>query len=55
MEQARRVIEAWRVEYNVERMHSPLGNLTPEEYAGQLSWRSSEGVSLPADCEFGRD
>jgi putative transposase len=51
MEQARRIIEAWRIEYNTERMHSSLGNLTPEEYAGQLSRRASEGVSLPADSK----
>lgn len=30
---ARDVIEAWRVEYNTERPHSSLGNLTPQEFA----------------------
>jgi putative transposase len=30
---ARRVIEAWRIEYNTERPHSSLGNRTPEEFA----------------------
>jgi putative transposase len=30
---ARRVIEAWRIEYNTERPHSSLGNLTPEQFA----------------------
>jgi putative transposase len=34
---AKRVIEAWRVEYNTERPHSSLGNLTPEEYARSQS------------------
>jgi putative transposase len=33
MAHARRIIEAWRVEYNTERPHSSLGNLTPEQYA----------------------
>ena len=30
---ARDVIERWRVEYNTQRPHSSLGDLTPEEYA----------------------
>ncbi|MGB9332439.1 MAG: IS3 family transposase [Steroidobacteraceae bacterium] len=29
MAHARRAIEAWRIEYNTERPHSSLGNLTP--------------------------
>jgi len=33
MAQARRVIEHWRIEYNTERPHSSLGDLTPEEFA----------------------
>ena len=33
MAQARRIIEAWRIEYNTVRPHSSLGNLTPEEFA----------------------
>lgn len=32
MEHARRVIEEWRIEYNQERPHSSLGNLTPNEF-----------------------
>jgi putative transposase len=32
MAHARRVIEAWRIEYNTERPHSSLGNLTPEQF-----------------------
>jgi putative transposase len=38
MEQARRIIEAWRIEYNTERPHSSLGNLTPEEFATKASY-----------------
>jgi putative transposase len=30
---ARQVIERWRIEYNTERPHSSLGDLTPEESA----------------------
>lgn len=30
---AKRVIESWRIEYNTERPHSSLGDLTPEEFA----------------------
>jgi transposase InsO family protein len=33
MAHARRIIEAWRIEYNTERPHSSLGNLTPEQFA----------------------
>ena len=29
MEQARRLIDKWRIEYNTERPHSSLGGLTP--------------------------
>jgi len=31
--QARRIIEAWRIDYNTARPHSSLGYLTPEEFA----------------------
>ena len=51
MVQARRIIEAWRIEYNTERMHSALGNLTPEEYARGLPSRTKDGVSLTADSK----
>ena len=33
LEDARRIIEAWREDYNGARPHSSLGYLTPEEYA----------------------
>ncbi|MCL8268730.1 IS3 family transposase [Leptospira weilii] len=32
IEEARRLIEEWRIFYNSERPHSSLGGLTPEEY-----------------------
>ena len=46
---ARRIIEAWRVEYNTERPHSSLGNRTPEEFARHQSMQDEERVSLTAD------
>ena len=33
---ARQIVEAWRMDCNRSRPHSSLGNLTPEEYRGQL-------------------
>jgi putative transposase len=36
---ARRIIEAWRVDYNTMRPHSSLGYLTPEEYAAEVAAR----------------
>lgn len=35
MEQARGIIENWRIEYNEDRPHSALGHLTPAEFARQ--------------------
>ena len=31
--EARRIVEAWRIEYNNSRPHTALGGLTPKEYA----------------------
>ncbi len=33
MRQAREVIESWRCEYNTQRPHSSLRDLTPEQFA----------------------
>jgi len=44
MEQARHIIEDWRNEYNTERSHRYLGNLTPEEFA-----RNKDRAFLTAD------
>lgn len=41
LEDARRTIEEWRVDYNEQRPHTSLGNLTPKEYADQLTTRDS--------------
>jgi putative transposase len=34
--EARRIIEAWRLDYNQDRPHSALGYLTPNEFASSL-------------------
>ena len=36
VEDAQEIIENWRVDYNRERPHSSLGDLTPEEFAASL-------------------
>jgi putative transposase len=33
--EARRIIEAWRIDYNTKRPHSSLGGLTPTEFAAR--------------------
>lgn len=53
MTHARREIEAWRIEYNTERPHSSLGDLTPEEFATRSLARRKEAVSLTADSKPG--
>ena len=42
---ARRIIEAWWVEYNTERPHSALGYLTPEAFE-QRTLTAAEPVGL---------
>jgi len=49
MAQARRVIENWRLEYNRERPHSSLDDLTPEEFAAKALAMPERSVSLTAD------
>lgn len=39
LEDARRTIEEWRIDYNENRPHTSLGDLTPKEFAGQLTAR----------------
>jgi putative transposase len=56
MAQARRSIESWRIEYNTERPHSSLGDLTPEEFAERSLARKEERVSLSTtDSNSGPD
>lgn len=52
---ARQVIAAWRVEYNTERTHSSLGDITPAEFVAVYRQRAGETVSLTADSNSGPD
>ena len=58
LQHARSVIEAWRIEYNTERPHSSLDDLTPEEFrhahasgkvTGSVSVKPKNPVSLTPD------
>lgn len=44
--EARRIIEAWRIDYNEARPHSSLGYRTPEEFA---AW-STQGSDIAPDA-----
>ena len=46
--QARRIVEAWRADYNAVRPHSSLRYLTPEEFAA--SWRAAHDNQHPPDA-----
>jgi putative transposase len=46
--QPRRIIEAWRLDYNTARPHSSLSYLTPEEFAA--SWRVAHKESQQPDA-----
>ncbi len=37
LEDVRRTIEVWRIDYNEERPHSSLGDLSPKEYANKMT------------------
>ena len=52
---AREIIAAWRIEYNQERTHSSLGDLTPEEFAAKILAEQQSSVSLTADSNSQRD
>jgi len=45
---ARRIIEAWRIEYNTERPHSSLGNRTPQEFATDRTKKEENDAILAA-------
>lgn len=51
--EARVLIEAWRIEYNLERPHSSIGDATPAEFARR--WLAAEAQitsNQPADSEL---
>ena len=41
LEDARRTIEEWRIDYNENRPHTSLGDLTPKEFADQLTMQEN--------------
>ena len=45
LEEAREQLEEWRKEYNRERPHSSLNNLTSEEYLAR--WRTEKQLEKP--------
>ena len=55
MAQARRIIEAWRIEYNTER-HAQLARRSDARRSSPKNvWGEKDGVSLTADSKSGRD
>ena len=42
LEEVRRTIEEWRIDYNENRPHSSLGDLTPKEFVAQLTRTDSK-------------
>jgi putative transposase len=66
LEDAKEKVDAWRREYNRERPHSALGNVSPEEFAGRrdpggralknshsLWTRNGEQFKHGSDCPSG--
>jgi len=47
LSEARRIIEAWRLDYNRVRPHSSLDNMPPEEFAQAAALRSATPTSTP--------
>lgn len=59
LDDARRKIERWRIEYNREQPHSSLGHLTPEEFAAnnqttsavaRTAWLADQELAGAAQC-----
>lgn len=44
LDHARQTIEDWRIDYNTERPHSSLDNLTPEEFIRKLKEKTPAAV-----------
>lgn len=53
LKHARQVIAAWREEYNTERTHSSLGDITPAEFVAAYRQQLATAVSLTADPKSG--
>ena len=48
LDDARRIIEAWRVDYNTVRPHSSLGYRTPHEFAREAAGKMAVEKTAPA-------
>lgn len=46
LEHARQVLEEWRMDYNTERPHSSLDNLTPEEFIQALKEKTPTAIAV---------
>lgn len=51
LEDARLKLEAWRQDYNWNRPHSALGNLTPDEFGRGLGKASSDPLQPPCPTQ----
>lgn len=49
--EAKVITETWRQDYNQERPHSSLGNLTPLEF--KAAWQQAQGAGGGPELEFG--
>jgi len=45
LEEAREIIESWRIDYNESRPHMALGNIPPAEYAALAGVSTNRGGS----------
>ena len=48
LDDARKIIEAWRIDYNTKRPHSALGYATPEEFASSLQGHAPGEMTISA-------
>ncbi len=48
LDHARKAIEDWRIDYNRERPHSSLGNLSPEEFLSRIHKKVSTDIAVEA-------
>lgn len=46
LDHARKAIEDWRLDYNRERPHSSLGNLSPEEFLNRINKKISTATAV---------
>ena len=55
LQDARQIIEAWRVDYNTVRPHSSLGYQTLEEFAAQVAARPASPPTPVVSATLGRE